>query len=114
MKKRTSDVFTSTGVLISPNVREMQLDFHELRRKRATIHKALFPARKEYDTLRKMYPGKHPELTSLRDKILRANEELSFIDNEMGRLTKTVEAIHVYQRNGFNARPKVVTMGKSS
>ena len=112
MKRLLEDVFTSTGVLITPDVREMQLDYHELRRNRAAIHKALRPARMEYDRLRKTYPGHHSHLATFRDRILRANEELTMIDNLMGRLTKGVEYIHVRQRNNFNARPMVATMGQ--
>ncbi len=110
----SKDIFTSTGVLITPHVREIQLEFHELRRKRVEIHKALAPARAEYKKLRETYYGGHSHLSVFRDRIARANEALTAIDTAMSCMTRVVEAIHVYQRNGINLRPDVATMGKGA
>lgn len=113
-KRLIKDIFTSTGVLITPEVREMQLEFHEWRRKKQAVEKALAPARREYGKLREVYPGFHSHLSKYRDQILSANVELTRIDNAMSSMTRAVEAIHVYQRNGINLRPDVATVSSPS
>ncbi len=106
------DVFTSTGVLITPSVRELQLEFHELQRKKAAVVKALAPVRARYKELRQTASLSHPEFPSLMDRIILANEDLTSLDSKMGALTRAVEALHILAKDGVNARPGVATMGK--
>lgn len=106
-----TDVFTSRGVLISPTVRQLQLEFWDAFKRKAAIEKALVPARAEYKALRRQGFTYCPEMEPLKDKILAANEKLTELSNLMGGLCRAVEVIHV-KAAGSNARPMVATMGK--
>jgi len=105
------DVFTVNGTLISPEVRELQLEFHDLRKKKADVVAALAPAREEYKVLRRKGFTHCPEMVPLKDKILAANEVLGDLDSRMGALTRAVEALNVLAQSGKNFRPGVATMG---
>ncbi len=107
-----TDIFTSTGVLITKNVRDMQLEFHDLAKQRLAVMADVAPARAEYKKLRGERPMGHPAFAKSIDAILRTNEAMTIIDNKMGALCKAVEAAHVLAKNGVNARPWVATMGK--
>ena len=107
-----ADVFTSTGVLITPVVREMQIEFHVLRKERETMVKAHAATAKAYKALRRSVWNGDPKFVPLKEKILAYNAAMTIIDNRMGALTRAVEAAHVLAKDGFNARPGVATMGK--
>jgi len=111
MAKVIKDVFTSRGILISPTVRGLQLEFHALAKKKAIVEKALAPARAEYKKLRRKGFAYCPEMVPLMDKILAANEVLSDLCNGMGGLARAIEFIHA-KAAGSNARPMVATTGK--
>ena len=107
-----ADIFTASGVKITPSVRELQLEFHELQKQRNAVVKELAKPRADYKKLRATRPAHHPDFAECTDAILRGNEALTILDNKMGALTRAVEAAHVAAKDGVNARPGVATMGK--
>ncbi len=107
-----SDIFTASGVKITTHVRELQLEFHELKRQKAAVVKELAAPRADYKKLRATRPPHHPDFAECVDAILRGNEALTILDNKMSALTRAVEAAHVAAKGGVNARPGVATMGE--
>ncbi len=105
------DVFNKQGILISPNVRELQLEFHALRRKKAEIRKKIAPVQAKYDELRKMHSGSHPACAAHVDAIMDANARMAAISIQYAAITRVVEAINVMEQGGHNYRPGVATMG---
>ena len=107
-----ADIFTSTGVLITPSTREMQLEFHDCCAAKEKLVAEFAPTRKAYDDLRAQgYSGSSPKCMVYRDKILAHNLTVGALNSKMGALTKAVEAVHVLAKDGVNARPGVATMG---
>ena len=105
-------IFTSTGVEITPAVRELQDEFHALRKERAKMVAAHAATAKAYKALRRSVWNGDSKFVPLKEKILAYNAVMTIIDNKMGALTRAVEAAHVLAKDGFNARPGVATMGK--
>ncbi len=106
-----ADIFNKQGILISPDVREMQLEFHELRRKKAAIRAKIAPVVAKYDELRKMHSGSHPVCQIHADAIREANVKMAEIAKQYSAITRAVEAINVMKQGGTNHRPGVATMG---
>ena len=106
-----ADVFNKQGVLVTPDVREMQLEFHELRRKKAEIVAKIAPVRVKYDALRKTHSGSHPACQAHADAIREANARIAEVSTKAAGIARAVEAIHVMKQDGKNFRPGVATMG---
>ena len=123
-----ADIFTSTGTLITPQIRALQIKFHKLAAKRAQVVADIAPIREKYSKMRHELSLAHPDFPSITAKILKANAELTIIDNQMSALTigrkgmprpgkpefveDGVEALVVNAQKGVNFRPGVATMGK--
>lgn len=105
------DQFTSTGVLITPDVREMQIEFHVLSKKRKALVAGHAATAKAYSALRRSVWIGDPKFAPLQEKILAYRVAMTFVDNALGKLARTVEVAHVLAKDGVNARPGVATMG---
>ena len=106
-----ADIFNKQGILISPDVREMQLEFHELRRKKAEIRAKIAPVVAKYNELRKVHSGSHPACQIHGDAIREANVRMAALAKKYAAITRAVEAINVMKQGGTNHRPGVATMG---
>ncbi len=109
-----SDIFNKQGILISPDVREMQLEFHELRRKKAEMREKIAPVQAKYDELRRTHSGSHPVCAVYVDAIREANVRISAVSKQCAAITRAVEAVNVMKQGGVNHRPGVATMGLPS
>ena len=79
-----TDVFTSRRVLIRPDVRSMQIEFHVLQAKRVALRKAVAKPRAEYKALRRQGFAFHPDFDRLADIIRPITEQLVALDRQRG------------------------------
>ena len=106
-----ADVFTRHGTLVTPSIREMQLEFHEFRRKVKEARAKIAPVQAKYDELRKTHSGSHPACQMHVDAIMEANVIIANLNTRSAQLVAAVDAMFVYaQGKRMNPHP-VTTMG---